>query len=159
MQEFLNNPVTLWFAIGVVLLLVDIMLIGFSPVLFLGLAALLVSLVVWIGATFMSPPWNPSFETTLFVWSLAIIAVMVLGWRPLKRFQSAGKDTTSSVEILGRELVTTDEVTRTSGTIRWSGTDWQARVYEGSVADHLGAGVRVRVAKIAGITLFLQTLD
>jgi inner membrane protein len=56
-------------------------------------------------------------------------------------------------------LVTTQDITKTEGSIYWSGTQWQARLAAGVEADRVGPGVRMRVVEVKNLALILSPAD
>ena len=138
---------------GLILIAIDIFLAGLSPLMFIAAGALLTSAVLYFG-------W---LETDLLGALLLCVVLSVLsaslGWYPLNRLQKAMGSGPVGSDLVGRELDTTAEVGKRSGTIRWSGTEWQARLAPGCERDSLPPGRRVTITAVEGVTLILSPID
>ena len=63
-----------------------------------------------------------------------------------------------SSDLIGRELVTTHDVTKSGGRVYWSGVEWEARLAADAAIDTLQPGARARVARVENLTLVLAPL-
>lgn len=146
---FLPDSAALSLIAGLALLGLDIVVIGLSPVMFLAIGALATSAALY--ATGLRP--GP-LETAAIAAGLSLL-VALFGRKALQRFQAADVQEDRSSDLIGRELVTTHEVTKTSGRVHWSGLDWQARLSPDAPVDRLAPGARARVAGVENLTLVL----
>lgn len=135
---------------GFGLLALDIIIIGLSPVMFVGVGAILTSLALY------GTGWRPALVETLALVACASFMVALIGWRPLKRFQNADVEEDQSSDLIGRELVTTHEVTKEHGVVFWSGVEWQARLIASAPVEMLAPGVKARVARVQNLALVLE---
>jgi len=145
-----SDPAIFSLIVGLVLLGVDIFVIGFSPVMFVALGALATGALLYVVG------WRPSLVATAAICALASLLIAALGWRPLRRFQSADIQDDQSSDLIGRELTTTHAVSKRGGVVRWSGVEWRAKLAEDAGVDKVEAGARVKVAKVKGLTLILR---
>ncbi len=99
--------------------------------------------------------WRPSLLATIALASVTSLAVAALGWRPLRQFQNADVEEDKSSDFIGRELITTHEVTRSGGTVHWSGAEWQARLAEDAGVARVGPGERMRIVDVENLALVL----
>ena len=88
--------------------------------------------------------------------ALVSLLVAVFGMRPLQRFQNEDVQEDETSDLIGRELVTTHEVTKTSGVVQWSGVEWQARLAPDAPIEKVEPGVRMTVAKVVNLALVLR---
>ncbi|MBO0733074.1 MAG: NfeD family protein [Methylocapsa sp.] len=162
-MEGIGNPATIFFIAGLVLLGIDVFVIGLSPLMFLAAGALGASAILylsgWQGGILHLAGWEPGFLEGLALCATLSLVIAIFGRRPLQAFQNAGIKEDKSSDLIGRELVTTQQVTKTEGFIYWSGTPWQARLAASARIDHLGPGVRVKVVEIKNLALILSPLD
>ncbi len=150
--SFLFDPANASLVAGLVLLAVDILVIGLSPLMFVGAGAIFVSLLLY------ATGWRPAPAETLAIIAAASLLIARLGWRWLQSFQTMDVKEDQSSDLIGRELVTTHEVTKDSGRVHWSGLDWEARLAADATVDSLAPGARARVARVENLTLVLAPL-
>ncbi|WP_424360896.1 NfeD family protein [Methylocystis parvus] len=147
--SFLFDPANASLVAGLVLLAVDILVIGLSPVMFVGAGSIFTSLL------FYATGWRPALAETLAIVAVASLVIARLGWRWLQRFQSADVQEDQSSDLIGRELVTTHEVTKDGGRVHWSGLNWEARLAADAPVESLAPGARARVARVENLVLVL----
>lgn len=147
---FLYDPANLSLVVGLALLGLDIVVIGLSPVMFFALGSLAVS------AGLYATGWRPTLIETAALAAGVSLLIAFVGKRPLQRFQDADVQEDRSSDLIGRELTTTHEVTKTGGSVYWSGVDWQARLCDDASVDTLAPGARARVARIENLVLVLS---
>ncbi|MEK4033246.1 NfeD family protein [Methylocystis sp. IM3] len=134
---------------GLVLLGVDIVVIGLSPVMFLAIGALATSAALY--ATGLRPGL---LETAAIAAGLSLLLAL-FGRKALQRFQTADVQEDQSSDLIGRELVATHEVTKTTGRVHWSGLDWEARLAPDAPIERLEPGARARVTRVENLALVL----
>ncbi|MCW8995828.1 MAG: NfeD family protein [Psychromonas sp.] len=133
---FAHLPQT-FIVLGLVLLAIDILVLGFSTffLLFLGIGTIVTGLLMTIG---LIP------ETVLHsLSSTAIISTFValLGWKRIKNLQNKVKSNPISNDMIGHRFVLTENLTPGQTLIhRYSGVDWQVKA-----KDPLPAGTEVKI--------------
>jgi membrane protein implicated in regulation of membrane protease activity len=147
---FFYDPANAALIAGLVLLAIDIVVIGLSPVMFVGVGAIATSVLLY------ATGWRPALAETLALVAGASLLVALVGWRPLQRFQAADVREDQSSDLIGRELVTTHVVTKEGGIVHWSGLDWQARLAADAPVDNLAPGARARVTRVENLALVLE---
>ena len=138
----------IWAVLGVVLIIAELMSMGFVLVFF-GLGALLTALLVYLGLL-------PGFYVPIFVFCGISVTMMLLMRSLLKRLFAGHKD--MDPEYLGQTvLVVKDIPAEGEGAVSWRGSEWLAfsdvafRV--GEKARVIGReGIRLQVEPIAGET-------
>lgn len=138
---------------GLILLGLDIVVIGLSPVMFMAVGALVTSAVLY------ATGWRPSLVETAAIVAGASLLIAIVGRKPLQRFQNADVEEDKSSDLIGRELTTTHEVTKTRGVVFWSGVEWQARLSEDASVESLAPGARARVVAVENLALVLAPLS
>jgi membrane protein implicated in regulation of membrane protease activity len=149
---FLSDSANLSLIVGLALLGLDIIVIGLSPVIFVALGALATS------AALYATGWRPTLVETAALAAAASLMIAIVGRRPLQSFQSADVQEDVSSDLIGRELVTTHEVTKTEGVVHWSGAEWRARLAEDAGIEKASPGARMKVVKIENLALVLKPL-
>jgi membrane protein implicated in regulation of membrane protease activity len=119
-------------------------------VMFVALGALATSALLY------ATGWRPTLIETAALAAGAGLAIAFLGRKPLQRFQNADVEEDQSSDLIGRELTTTHEVTRTHGVVHWSGVEWQARLAKNATVERLAPGVKARVARVENLALVLE---
>jgi inner membrane protein len=116
-----NLPETL-VIIGLALLIVEILILGFATFIFffVGVAAILTGLMMYMGV----------LEHTLIsaMTSTAIITVIsaLLLWKPLKKMQNTVDPKNAANDLIGHQLTAPSTISSTeSATYKFSGITWQ----------------------------------
>lgn len=152
MNWIANNPITFYLIAGLVLIGIDISIIGLSPLMFVAAGAFVTSGLLYVTG------WNPGLLEVLALCAVISLLIAVLGRRPLQYFQNSNVKEDNSSDLIGRELVTTQEVTKIGGWVEWSGTQWQARLADTAYTDRVGPGTRVRVVQVNNLALVLSPI-
>lgn len=141
-----SSPFIFYLVLGVALLAAELLIFQLSVfwLLFIGIGALVASLVAWF-----IPEASWFLTTTVFV--VASIFISVLLYKPLKKWQNkpgviAGNDAIGqSVKVVAAIHSEND------GKVSWSGVDWLAELAEGSPS--LEAGDTALIDSVKGIKL------
>jgi membrane protein implicated in regulation of membrane protease activity len=147
MLEYINeNLSAFWIALGFVLLAAEVLLFGFTTIIFFfaGLGALTAGLLMNVGV--LPETWVAG--TACFGIATGVSSALL--WKPLKAMQdkSAPQQKPSS-DIIGLEFVLTDDISVTSsGVYRYSGIDWKVEIDSSSDLDELPKGTRVTVVTV-----------
>ncbi len=139
-----------WIALGFLLLAAEVLLFGFSTIIFLfaGVGAVATGLLMMAGV--LPQTWiagAASFGITTGV-------VSVLLWMPLRKLQdSSAPSTKQSSDLIGYGFVLQQDISLTqTGRHRYSGVDWKVELDTSETATTLPAGRRVSVVTLdAGV--------
>ncbi|MBQ9430478.1 MAG: NfeD family protein [Kiritimatiellae bacterium] len=143
-----NIPV-LWFLVGVGLAFLELATPGFV-ILFFGLAAITVSLVVWL---------CPALS---FTWQLGIFMILTIGYivflRSWLKNMLVGKTSNEGgdpdSEVIGQQTTVVEAIPANGeGKVEVFGTNWRA-----VAATPLSVGTRVRVAAQNNLVLTVEPL-
>jgi hypothetical protein len=148
-MELIYDPANLSLVVGLALLALDIAVIGLSPLMFFALGALATS------ALLFATGYRPTLLATAALAATLSLVIALVGKKPLQRFQNADVEEDRSSDLIGRELTTTHEVTKSGGVVHWSGVDWRARLAEEASAEKLAPGDKARVERIENLVLVL----
>jgi membrane protein implicated in regulation of membrane protease activity len=152
-MELFADPANLTLVVGLALLALDIAVIGLSPLMFFALGALATSVLLYLTG------FRPSAIETVALAAALSLAIALVGRKPLQRFQNADVEEDRSSDLIGRELTTTHEVTKSGGTVHWSGVDWRARLSAETAVERLAPGARAKVTAIDNLVLVLTPID
>jgi membrane protein implicated in regulation of membrane protease activity len=147
MLEYINENMSgFWIALGFALLAAEVLLFGFTTIIFLfaGLGALISGLLMSAGV--IPETWvagTASFGITTGICSTLL-------WKPLMAMQNkAAPPQKPSSDIIGLEFVLMEDISTTApGTYRYSGIDWKVEIDASCELDSLAKGDRVSVVSV-----------
>ncbi len=145
--EYINSHMSgFWIALGFSLLAAEVLLFGFTTIIFLfaGLGALISGLLMSAGI--IPETWVAG--TACFGIATGISSAIL--WKPLMAMQnkSVPKQKPSS-DIIGLEFVLTKDISTTEpGSYRYSGIDWKVEIDGSSDVDTIAKGERVVVKTV-----------
>ncbi len=147
MTEYINDNIPgFWIALGFILLAAEVMLFGFTTIIFLfaGLGALTTGILMNTGLV----PETWIAGTATFGISTGIISAAL--WRPLRKMQDKSEPKRKPTsDIVGIEFVLMQDISTTStGKYRYSGVDWQVEIDAASDENNLEKGTRVVVVSV-----------
>ena len=133
----------IWIGAGIVLALIELLAGGELWLLFAGIAAIVVGLLVGVGMT--------DLAAQFLVFSVLAVSAFFLR-RRLTRPADTGK--VGSESLVGEIGPATSTILpATPGNVEFRGSSWPARSATG---DPIEAGTVVRVVRMEGITLFVE---
>ncbi|MEI6895785.1 MAG: NfeD family protein [Colwellia sp.] len=150
MQTFLENHQLIWYAIAGLSLVVELGMMGLSgPLLFFALASIVTGVLVHLGVV-------SGWQSEIFMVGVLTAIIAVLLWKPLKKLQNPSSKTDESSDMIGLTVPAVDEITATTGSIRYSGLNWPARL-----ADDVDVGViesqsMCIIAAVTGTTMLVK---
>lgn len=145
-----NNHDKLLYGIAAIALLIELGLIGLSgPLLFFAIGCALSGLLVSFN---LISTWEIEL---LFVGLFTFASALVL-WKPLKQFQGTKKVIDNSSDMIGQIVSVSENVTKSSGTIRHSGINWTARLADNSSVDEITTGQSALITGINGNIIIIN---
>lgn len=147
MVDYINSHMSgFWIALGFAMLAAEVLLFGFTTIIFLfaGIGALTAGLLMSAG--FLPETWVAG--TACFGIATGISSAIL--WKPLKNMQDksapARKPTS---DFVGLEFVLMSDISKTSaGNHRYSGIDWKVEIDSSSETDAINKGERVAVVSV-----------
>jgi membrane protein implicated in regulation of membrane protease activity len=122
---FSQNHDQLLYLVAGVSFIAELTLMGLGgPLLFFAMACFLTAVLISLGLI-------SGWEAEAFSIGISTAVITMLLWKPLKRFQNSGGGADTSSDMIGKQVTTCSEVTSSSGSIRYSGIDWNSRLAEG----------------------------
>ncbi|MEI8632710.1 NfeD family protein [Vibrio sp. PP-XX7] len=122
MDFFTNNLAQSLFVVGLILLVIEVAVLGFSTfvLFFAGLAAIVTGVLLYLG---IIP--DSGLSAILSTGILTFIAAVIL-WRPLQRMQSNVSTKKAQGDLVGHRFILQEAVSPTQvGTYHYSGVDWK----------------------------------
>lgn len=152
MQYFLENPDHLWYLIAGISFVIELSIMGLSgPLFFFALGSLATGILVSFG---MLTGWQSQILSVGLL--TAVIAVLL--WKPLKTLQNSKNKTDDSSDMIGLTVPVSSEVTITSGSIRYSGIDWQARLADDVSVEVITEQSQCQIVAINGNTMLVTPI-
>lgn len=152
MEYFLENPDHLWFLIAGLSFVIELSIMGLSgPLLFFAIASLVTGILVNTG---LLNDWQ---SQVFAVGILTAITALIL-WKPLKRFQNTKSATDTSSDMIGLRVLASADITAISGSIRYSGINWNARLADNSNVEKINDKSQCQIVAISGNTMLVKAL-
>lgn len=147
MVDYINNHMSgFWIALGFALLAAEVLLFGFTTIIFLfaGLGALLSGLLMSAGV--IPETWVAG--TASFGIATGICSAVL--WKPLMAMQDKSvPEQKPSSDIIGLEFVLIEQISTTApGSYRYSGIDWKVEIDSSSEVSTFEKGERVVVVAV-----------
>lgn len=150
MEYFLENPDHLWYLIAGVSFVIELSIMGLSgPLLFFAIASLATGILITIG---FIEGWQSEILTVGIL--TAVIAAIL--WKPLKSLQNSKGKTDNSSDMVGLTVLASSEINASSGSIRYSGIDWQARLAEEANGHPISSETQCVIVAITGNTMLVK---
>jgi len=150
MEYFLENPAHLWYFIAGISFVIELSIMGLSgPLLFFALASLTTGIMVNIG---FIEGWQSEVLTVGLL--TALIAAVL--WKPLKSLQNSKRKTDDSSDMIGLKVPVSSEINSMSGSVRYSGIDWQARLADEVDVDSIKEQSQCQIVAITGNTMLVK---
>ena len=150
MQTFLDNHHLIWYAIAGLSLVLELGVMGLSgPLLFFALASVITGILVNMG---IIEGWQS--EVLVVGLSTAIIAALL--WKPLHSLQNKRTKTDNSSDMVGLQVPVADDITKTAGSIRYSGINWNARLADGVDIDAIESNTLCTIVAVSGTTMLVE---
>lgn len=143
----MSNPFWLFLVIGVGLLAIEMLVFQFTTfwLFFIGLGALVAAVFAWLTV-------DASFLMTTLVFVVASGIITAVLYSPLRRWQKEPSGISGNNAVGQKVSVKTTISRQSTGTVYWSGSDWQAELAEDQ-DEEIAAGDRAVVVAVEGIRL------
>lgn len=143
----MSNPFWLFLVIGVGLLATEMLVFQFTTfwLFFIGLGALVAAVFAWLTV-------DASFLMTTLVFVVASAIITAVLYSPLRRWQKEPSGISGNNAVGQKVSVKTTISRQSTGTVYWSGSDWQAELAEDQ-DEEIAAGDRAVVVAVEGIRL------
>ncbi len=149
MEYFLENPDHLWYLIAGISFVIELSIMGLSgPLLFFAIASLTTGILVSIG-------FIDGWQSEVLTVGLLTAVVAAVLWKPLKALQNSKDKTDDSSDMIGLQVPSTSEINATSGTIRYSGIDWQARLADEANGECISESSQCEIVGVTGTTMLV----
>lgn len=153
MALFLEHHHLIWYAIAGLCLVIELGVMGLSgPLLFFGIASIATGILVHVGVI---DGWQ---SETLVVGILTAVIALIL-WKPLKKMQNSRSQTDNSSDMIGLQVPVIDDITKKTGTVRYSGVNWHARLAEHVKVDAIKSNSICLIVAVTGTTMLVIPIE
>ncbi len=154
MDYILTHHHYLWYLVGAIGLIIELTVIGLSgPLLFIAIASFITGVFVHMGLI-------SSIEYEILSLGCCSLIISALLWKPLKRFQNSPKDDGTSSDMVGLTVKVSQEVTKHTGLVRYSGIDWNANLDDDTQAvKSIAVDSYCKIVRVHGNTLVVSSVD
>jgi len=150
MQTLLDSHQLIWYAIAGLSLVLELGVMGLSgPLLFFAIASAITGVLISLG---LIEGWQ---SEVLVVGILSAVMTLVL-WKPLKRMQNSRSKTDNSSDMVGLQVPACEDITKATGSIRYSGVNWQARLADSVKVTVLENNSMCTIVAISGNTMLVE---
>ncbi|WP_114324957.1 NfeD family protein [Candidatus Colwellia aromaticivorans] len=150
MDYFLENPDHLWYLIAGISFVIELSIMGLSgPLLFFAIASLITGALVSIGAI-------DGWQSEILTVGLLTALVATILWKPLKSLQNSKEKTDNSSDMIGLQVLVSTKVTTTTGSIRYSGINWQARLADDANVTSINEQSQCQIVAITGNIMLVK---
>ena len=133
-------------------LIIELTITGLSgPLLFVAFASLLTGLSIDLGLI-------SGWETEIFVLGILSAAITLVLWKPFKNLQNDSDGSDSSSDMIGKQVPVSAEITAASGSIRYSGINWNSRLVEG-VSTPIAEGQNCIITAVDGNIMIVEAVE
>ena len=144
MQYFSNHHDQFFYLVSGVSFIVELTVLGLGgPLLFFAIASFLTGLCVSMGLI-------SGWEVEGFTLGVLTLLATLVFWKPLKRFQNSGGGPDTSSDMIGKQVLSSSEITTMDGSIRYSGIDWSARLADNSAVEAISNGSSCIIVAVDG---------
>ncbi len=152
MEYFLENPDHLWYLIAGVSFVVELSIMGLSgPLLFFAIASLITGILVSAGIV-------EGWQSQILSIGLLTALVAAVLWRPLKALQNSKEKTDNSSDMVGLQVIVSADITQITGSVRYSGINWQARLADDVSVESICAQSQCEIVAITGNIMLVKPL-
>ena len=145
-----QNHDTLLYIIAGAALIIELTLIGLSgPLLFFSLGSALTGILISLGII-------SGWELEIVFVALLTLTCAFVFWKPLKAFQGKAHVADNSSDLIGQCVDVSEDVSVSSGSVRYSGINWTARLPDNSTENLIKKSSRVKIIAINGNILIVE---
>lgn len=151
MEYFLAHLAQGFIVLGLILLAIEVLVLGFSTfvLFFIGIGAISTGILMALGVI------PETFLNALLVTAIISAVVTLISWRPMKKMQNKVEPKHVNNDMIGHQFVLTEDLLiGKTVTHRYSGINWQVKAKE-----PLSAGTEVRIIDIEVGLLTVERVD
>jgi hypothetical protein len=122
-----------------------------GPLLFFAIASVITGFLINIGLI-------DGWAMEVLVAGILSGVIAVLMWKPLKNLQNTRNKTDQSSDMIGLQVTVADDISKASGSIRYSGINWNARLADEVDVAIIAQNQLCEIVAITGTTMLVKPL-
>ncbi len=152
-QYFANNHDHFFYLVAGISFIVELTIIGLGgPLLFFAIASFITGVLISLGIL-------SGWEMEIFALGVLTALTTLLLWKPLKKFQNSGGGADTSSDMIGKQVPASSEITSTTGTIRYSGIDWNSRLDGRAGVANIADGDQCIITSVDGNVMIVKPVS
>jgi membrane protein implicated in regulation of membrane protease activity len=149
-QYFADHHDHLFYLVAGISFIIELTILGLGgPLLFFAIASFITGLLVSFGVI-------SGWEIEIFALGVLTAITTLLLWKPLKNFQNSGGGSDTSSDMIGKKVPASSEINTTSGTIRYSGIDWNSRLDNRAGVESISSGEQCIITSVDGNIMIVK---
>lgn len=153
LQYLLDHHDQTFYLIGGMSLIIELAILGFGgPMLFFGIAAFITGALSSLGVI-------SGWESEIFTLGVSTVILAAVLWKPLKDFQNSGGGPDTSSDMIGLQVPVAAPINQTSGKIRYSGIDWNARLSSDAGVELIEADQACIIVGVEGTVMLVKPIS
>ncbi len=150
MQYFADHHDHLFYLVAGISFIVELTILGFGgPLLFFAIASFVTGILISLGVI-------TGWEMEIFTLGVLTAVTALLLWKPLKNFQNSGGGADTSSDMIGKAVSASSDITANSGSIRYSGIDWNSRLDSHAEVEKIANGEQCIITSVNGNTMIVK---
>ena len=132
---------------------VELSILGLSgPLMFIALASFITGLLVSLGVV-------SGWEIELLTLGVLTLVIVLILWRPFKKFQNRGTGIDTSSDMIGKVVTVSEALSKADGSIRYSGINWPSRLIAETDTLTLVSGEQCVIIAVEGNIMLVDRID
>ncbi|MFK7795493.1 MAG: NfeD family protein [Gammaproteobacteria bacterium] len=150
MQYIADHHDHFFYLVAGISFIVELTILGFGgPLLFFAIASFVTGVLISFGLI-------SGWEMEIFTLGIITAVTTLLLWKPLKNFQNSGGGADTSSDMISKTVSASSDITSSTGTIRYSGIDWNSRLDSHSGVDTIANGEQCIITSVNGNTMIVK---
>jgi hypothetical protein len=122
-----------------------------GPLLFFAIASVITGFLINIGLI-------EGWAMEVLVAGILSGVIAVLMWKPLKNLQNTRSKTDQSSDMIGLQVTVANDISKATGSIRYSGINWNARLADEVDVEIIDQNQLCEIVAITGTTMLVKPL-
>jgi membrane protein implicated in regulation of membrane protease activity len=149
-QYFADHHDHLFYLIAGISFIIELTILGMGgPLLFFAIASFITGLLIRLGVL-------SGWEMEIFALGVLTALTTLLLWKPFKNFQNSGGGADTSSDMIGKEVPASSEINANTGSIRYSGIDWNSRLDNRSGVESIANGDQCIITSVDGNIMIVK---
>lgn len=150
MQYIAGHHDHFFYLVAGISFIVELTILGFGgPLLFFAIASFMTGVLISLGVI-------SGWEMEIFTLGVLTALTTLLLWKPLKNFQNSGGGADTSSDMIGKQVSASSDITANTGSIRYSGIDWNSRLDNQAEVETIADGEPCIITSVNGNIMIVK---